>query len=188
MNNRFTATISATNGELSAVFARLDESPFDRLLVAIEKAKKIACFGAGREGLVLRALAMRLFHLGYDVAVVGDMTAPHLGPGDLLLLSAGTGFFYTGDGMRQIAQAAGAKVFCLTAQPEGRIPRNSDDYLDLPAQTMASDQGERKTSALPMGSLFELAQFLLGELIVLELMRRNRITAEAARARHTNLE
>jgi 6-phospho-3-hexuloisomerase len=188
MSNRFTATISATNGEVGEVFARLDESQVDRLLVAIEKAKKIACFGAGREGLMMRALAMRLFHLGYNVAVAGDMTAPYLGSGDLLLLSAGTGFFYTGDGMRQAAQAAGAKVFCLTAQPEGRIPRNSDDYLDLPAQTMASDQGQQKTSALPMGSLFELAQFLLGELIVFELMRRNRITADAARARHTNLE
>jgi len=39
----------------------------------------------------MRALAMRLFHLGYDVSVVGDMTAPFLTNGDLLILSVGPG-------------------------------------------------------------------------------------------------
>lgn len=44
-----------------------------------------------REGLMMRALAMRLFHLGCDAHVVGDMTLPPVGKGDLLLVSAGPG-------------------------------------------------------------------------------------------------
>ena len=37
-------------------------------------------------GLQMRGFAMRLFHMGRDVAVWGDMTTPHVGPGDLLFV------------------------------------------------------------------------------------------------------
>lgn len=42
---------------------------------------------------MMRALAMRLFHLGLSASVVGDMSAPAVGPGDLLIASAGPGQF-----------------------------------------------------------------------------------------------
>ena len=60
--------------------------------------------------------------------------------------------------------------------------------LLLPAQTMADDQGEAKTSVLPMGSLYEGCLFVLFEVMVLKLKDRLGIDAEAMRARHTNLE
>ena len=53
---------------------------------------------------------------------------------------------------------------------------------------MADDQGEEKTSVLPMGSLFEGALFVLFEVMILKLIARLEITPEAMRARHTNLE
>jgi 6-phospho-3-hexuloisomerase len=52
---------------------------------------------------------------------------------------------------------------------------------------MADDQGAR-TSVLPMGSLFETAQMVFFELVVLRLRERLGETAETMRARHTNLE
>ena len=55
---------------------------------AIVAAKRIVVFGLGREGLQMRGFAMRLFHMGRDVAVWGDMTTPALGPGDLFIASA----------------------------------------------------------------------------------------------------
>ena len=57
----------------------------------------------------------------------------------------------------------------------------------IPAQTMANDQAG-KLSILPMGSLFEAAQMLVFELVVLKLRDRLGETAETMRARHTNLE
>jgi 6-phospho-3-hexuloisomerase len=79
-------------------------------------------------------------------------------------------------------------VACVTARPDGTAARVSDRILTIPAQTMASDKGGAATSILPMGSLFEGAQYLAFELLVLALRDRLKIAPEAMRARHTNLE
>ncbi|MBW7056779.1 SIS domain-containing protein [Paracoccus bogoriensis] len=156
------------------------------LAQALAGAGRIACHGVGREGLMMRALAMRLFHLGLDTHVVGDMTVPPIGPGDLLLVSAGPGHFGTVASLAATAREAGAQVACLTAQPQGTVPRAADLVVHLPAQTMADDAGAG--SILPMGSLYEVLMLLFSELLVLDLRDRLGITPDAMRARHTNLE
>jgi 6-phospho-3-hexuloisomerase len=75
----------------------------------------------------------------------------------------------------------------VTAQPEGRTPSSADVVFAIPAQTMADDQGGQ-VSVLPMGSLFETAQMVLFELVVLALRDRLGETSESMRKRHTNLE
>ena len=184
----FSAYISKINTELGEILPRIDQAEFDMFLDAIQSASKIALYGVGREGLMIKALAMRLHHLGYDVSVVGDMTAPHLKTGDLLILSAGPGFFSTVDALRSVAQHDGAKVICITAQRQGRTPQACDGMVVLPAQTMADDQRTKATSVLPMGGLFELVMFVFGEISVLELLRRTGKSFGEARDRHTNLE
>jgi 6-phospho-3-hexuloisomerase len=176
------------SAELEDALGALTQREFGFFLGAIVAADKIALHGVGREGLMMRAFAMRLFHLGYNVGVVGDMTTPHLGTGDLLILSAGPGYFSTVDGLRAVAQRDGAKVLCLTAQREGKTPRACDGVLVIPAQTMADDRGKKMSSILPMGSLYELAMFVFFETVVLELLRRTGKTLGGARDRHTNLE
>jgi len=174
-------------GELGAVLKRIDAREVETLVDLIAGASRIATYGAGREGLMMRALAMRLFHLGLDVHVVGDMTTPRLGPGDLFLVSTGPGYLSTAQALIDTAKAAGARAACFTAEPEGRTPQSVDHVVVLPAQTMARDQGA-PSSFLPMGSLFEGAQFLFFEFLVLRLRDRLGETAETMRTRHTNLE
>jgi 6-phospho-3-hexuloisomerase len=82
---------SGALSELARVFAGLSDDAADILIEAIAAAKKIALYGCGREGLQLRGFAMRLFHLGREVSVRGDMTMPAIGRGDLLIVSAGPG-------------------------------------------------------------------------------------------------
>ena len=176
------------NKELEGVLEAVNAQEWESFLHAVAGAGKIALYGVGREGLMMRAFAMRLFHLGYNVSVVGDMTAPHLGAGDLLIVSAGPGYFSTVDGLRAVAQRDGAKVLCLTAQRDGRTPRACDRVLLIPAQTMADDQAATAGSILPMGSLYELAMFMVFEIIVLELLARTGKAFGEARDRHTNLE
>jgi 6-phospho-3-hexuloisomerase len=103
-------------------------------------------------------------------------------------VSAGPGGFSTVNGLLGVAQVAGARTACVTAQPDGEAPVMSDRVLAIPAQTMANDQGSAATSVLPMGSLFEGAQLLVFELLVLALRDRLGEPAERMRARHTNLE
>jgi 6-phospho-3-hexuloisomerase len=174
--------------EVTAVLSRVDIEQLKTFLDQIQAARKIALYGGGREGLMIRALAMRLFHLGYEVSVVGDMTAPYLSNGDLLILSVGPGYVSTIDALRSVAQRDGATVICLTAQPDGKTARAADKIVYLPAQTMADDSEGTATSVLPMGSLFELVLFVFGEIVVLELLKRTGKTFGQARDRHTNLE
>jgi 6-phospho-3-hexuloisomerase len=174
-------------GDLSKVFDRLPPGAEDALVEAIAAAKRIAIYGAGREGLQMDGFAMRLFHMGRDVHLVGDMTTPPIGLGDLLIVSSGPGASNIGDALIRVAREAGAKVAVVTAQPKGRTPASADVVFHIPAQTMADDLGAG-VSVLPMGSLFETAQMILFEIIVLKLRARLGETAETMRARHTNLE
>ncbi|MDD9908145.1 MAG: SIS domain-containing protein [Ahrensia sp.] len=151
-------------------------------------AGRIVCYGVGREGLMMKALAMRLYHLGLDAHVVGDMTAPPVGNGDVLFVSAGPGSFSTVAGLVGVAQEAGTDVVCITAEPDGPVPQSADVVVHAPAQTMAADKGAQATSILPMGSLFEALMFLFFELLVLDLRDQLGITPDAMRANHTNLE
>ncbi len=174
-------------GDLAKVFAALAPGAENALIEAILAAKRIAVYGCGREGLQMDGFAMRLFHLGLDVHVVGDMTVPPLGPGDLLLVSSGPGASNIGDALIAVAREAGAKIAVVTAQPDGRTPKRADVVFAIPAQTMADDRGG-EVSVLPMGSLFETAQMVLFEIIVLALRERLGESAESMRLRHTNLE
>ncbi len=171
--------------ELGEVFARLDEAEVDMAVDALAGANRIVCCGLGREGLLVRGLVMRLYHLGLHAAMVGDMTTPPVGPGDLLLVSAGSGSFPTVLALMGVAAEAGARTLVITAQ-DGEAARRADLLLRVPAQTMADDAGG--ASALPMGSLFEGALYLLFEVIVLHLRDKLGISTDAMRARHTNLE
>src|SRR5262249_41619550 len=150
----------------------------------IVRAGKIGTYGCGREALQVKGFAMRLFHLGLPVAVVGDMTMPPLGPGDVFLASSGPGETSTVLALMEIAKRAGATTRWLAPQPESTAGKLADFVLPTPAQTMASDQGASRTSALPMGSVFEGALFVLFEIMVLKLKALLGATPQEMRARH----
>ena len=173
--------------DIAKAVAGIDPVAFDAMMRALAAARRVVCYGVGREGLMMRALAMRLYHLGLDAHVVGDMSAPPAGPGDLLVVSAGPGDFSTVSALIGVARRDGARVACVTAQPGGAAPLASDLVLTIPAQTMADDQGVT-VSILPMGSLYEGAQYLTFELLILALRDHMGVDPLAMRARHTNLE
>lgn len=174
--------------ELQGVFARIDDDAVDQAVTMIAQARKIVVFGCGREGLQIRGFAMRLFHMGLAVSVVGDMTTPPIGEGDLFLVTVGPGDLSTASALLDVARRAGARILFITAQPDGRSAGYADHVLVLPAQTMANDQGETKSSTLPMGSLYEGSLFILFEVMVLKLCDRLKIGPDDMRRRHTNLE
>lgn len=174
--------------EIRAAVARVDPAVMQAMVEELARASRVVCYGVGREGLMMRALSMRLYHIGLDAHVAGEMSCPPVGPGDLLVVSAGPGGFSTVMGLIGVARAAGARIACVTAQPQGAAPQAADLVFHIPAQTMADDRGAAATSVLPMGSLFEGAQYLAFELLVLALRDRLGVAPETMRARHTNLE
>jgi 6-phospho-3-hexuloisomerase len=187
MTESLSALATGALHDLEAVFAAMPDDALDGLVEEIVKAKRIVVFGLGREGLQMRGFAMRLFHMGRNVAVWGDMTTPEVGVGDLLFVSAGPGDLATARTLVGIAKAAGARTLLVTAQPRGQLAAQVDVVTVIPAQTMADDRGAQ-ASVLPMGSLFETSQMIAFELAILKLRRRFNESADTMRARHTNLE
>ncbi|KNA23903.1 hypothetical protein SOVF_019470 [Spinacia oleracea] len=169
----------------------------DQITTTAAQNGRIFVYGVGREGLMLKALCMRLAHLGLSAHCVFDMTTPPIGPTDLLIASAGPGGFSTVDAICGVAKSNGACVLLLTAQPEsGSSVEYATVVAHVPAQTMADDdhdhQGghveESRPLLLPMGSLYEGALFVLFEMVVFRVGDVLSQTPEVVRARHTNLE
>src|SRR5689334_24812557 len=169
--------------EIGSVFGRIAPGTADGMCAEILKARRIACYGVGREGLMMKALCMRLMHLGLDAHVVGDMTTPPVGKGDLLIASAGPGSFSTVIALVGEGREAGARTMVVTAQPEGPAPRQADVVIHLPAQTMTDDRGS-SAGLLPMGSLYEAAQLVFFDLISILLREKTGKSPDQMRARH----
>ncbi len=172
--------------EIDRVLSGVDQDEVDALCEAILSAGTTVVYGLGREGLVMRGFAMRLMHLGIPTAVVGDMTTPPVGKGDLFLVSCGPGYLSTVDALTSVALDAGATVAMITSQPAAPLPQRAGVRLALPAQTMAEQEGS--TSQQAMGSVFEQAMWILLDSIVPRLQTALGQGSEDLRRRHTNLE
>ncbi|XP_022141151.1 uncharacterized protein LOC111011614 [Momordica charantia] len=166
------------------------------LAAAATRKARVFLYGVGREGLMLKALCMRLAHLGLSSHQVFDMNAPPIAAQDLLIASAGPGGFSTVDAICSVAKSNGGRVLLVTAQPEtGSSVKHADVICYVPAQTMADDEEaaaaegvKSRRPLLPMGSLYEGALFVLFEMVVYRLGEALGETPEAVRSRHTNLE
>jgi 6-phospho-3-hexuloisomerase len=181
------AKSDAVLAELRDSMKHVDSVAFHELTTALLAAPRVFLHGLGREGLQMKGLAMRLFHLGLDAHVVGEMTTPAIGKGDVLFVSSGPGDFGSIRSLIAIAREAGARIAVVTAATGSETTRNADLALVLPAQTMADDLTKR-SSQLPMGSLFEVAMMLSFELLALHVRDLKGETSETMRKRHTNLE
>lgn len=68
--------LSLVQDEIATTTAKIDEQQVATLARHINLSDRIFVAGAGRSGLVLRMVAMRLMHLGLNVHVAGDTTPP----------------------------------------------------------------------------------------------------------------
>ena len=172
--------------EVAAAVRSVPDAEIDGIVDELLRARRIACYAGGREGLVMRGLVMRLFHAGLDVHYVGEMTCPAIGSGDLLVLSCGPGRISMVEALAGVARRDGARLLYLTAQPDVAPADLADRTVRITAQTMADDSGS--AAALPMGSAYEIALFVLVDLVTNGVRRRRSESAEELRSRHTNLE
>jgi 6-phospho-3-hexuloisomerase len=178
--------VRAILAELDRVLGQVDEAEVDAFCAAILGARRILAYALGRENLALRSFVMRLMHMGLDVAMVGDITAPPVGPGDLFLTVCGPGYLSTTVGLMGVARQAGARIVMITAQPQAELPRQADLVLTIPAQTLADS--EQSSSGQAMGSAFEQGLWILLDALVPRLQAALGQSAHDLRARHANLE
>jgi 6-phospho-3-hexuloisomerase len=174
--------------EIDQCIEKVKNQEIERLIQEITIAKRIFILGLGREALMIKAFAMRLMHLGLEVDIVGDVTTPRITNKDLLIATVGTGYCAsTGELVRIAKEKANAKVALITAAAESKLAPYVDITVRIPAQTMAQE-AEAKKSIQPMGSLFEQAELIFFDCLLIILKDRLGRKDEDLEKMHTILE
>ena len=174
--------------DLETVFEQISPSQLDLLSRELLAARQIVCYGVGREGLMIEAIAMRLMHAGFSSYVVGEMVTPPVRPGDVFLASAGPGHFPTVKTLLQVARRAGGRTVVITAQPARAAQMPADVLIQLPAQTMVDVEAGTPSSVLTMGTPYEASLLLFGDLLVLRLLELTHQKREDMYTRYTNMK
>ena len=168
----------------------------DILLSARKDGKRIFVVGAGRSGLVAKAFAMRLLHLGFNVYVVGETILPPLVKGDVLLAVSGSGRTKSVVAIAEVAKSIGAKIIALTTYPDSPLGKLADILVRIPGRTKLAREEDyyvRQVMGVheplaPLGTLFEATTMIFLDGIVAELMNRLGVTEAELQERHTNIE
>lgn len=157
----------------------LDAAEIDALAGAIIDARSVFFSGQGRSGLMTRALAIRLMHLGVKVHVAGEPSTPAIGAQDLLIaVSASAGTKATLEHVR-IARSSGARVALVSSKkPE---PDVADLGLTLPACLAVP-------TVQHAGSLFEQAFLLVGDALAWHIQTQLGVDERLMNERHANLQ
>jgi 6-phospho-3-hexuloisomerase len=172
--------------DLENVFERVDPAQLEVLSQELIAARHVVSYGVGREGLMMSAIAMRLMHAGFRSYFVGEMVTPPVRQGDVFLASAGPGHFPTIETLLKVAREAGGRTVIITAQPTRAAQMPADVVIHLPAQTMV-DVADG-LSVLTMGTHYEAALLLFGDLLILRLLELTHQKREDMYTRYTNMK
>ncbi len=157
---------------------------------------KILVMGAGRSGLVGRAFAMRLLHLGYNVYVLGDTIVPRIGRDDIVVAISGSGRTKLIVTAAEAAKQVGATVIAVTSYLDSPLAEIADIVVEVPGRTKIAreeDYFARQILGIheplaPLGTLFEDTAMVFLDAVVAELMDRLGKTEEDLKAIHANIE
>lgn len=169
--------------EVAAILPRISDDSSDAFVRELARCKSIYITGVGRSGLVVQAFGQRLMHLGFDVHLASEITAPAIRRGDLLVACSGTGATLLPLYMARKAHRIGARVVSLTARPKSPLSKISNLTVTIPAPL---ERG--RETRQPARSLFEQVLFLYLDSVILTAMHGLKIPGRKIRRRHANLE
>ncbi len=178
----------------------INASQIDRMaevLVDLYHRKgKVLVMGAGRSGLVGKAFAMRLLHLGFNSYVLGETIVPSISRGDVAVAISGSGRTGLIVEAADAAKKVGAYVIAITTYPESPLGQLADLVVMVPGRSKVSkmdDYFARQILGLheplaPLGTLFEDTAMLLLDGVIYYLMIKLNVTEDEMRNRHANIE
>jgi 6-phospho-3-hexuloisomerase len=185
---------------IEAALTGLNPVEVEALLSSLEKARKdnskVLIVGAGRSGLVGKAFAMRLMHLGFDVYVLGETITPHVGENDLVLVISGSGKTSGPLNAANMAKKLNAKVIAITSQESSPLAITADQVVDIPGRQDIAKEDEYTSRQLKgqheslvfMGTMFEDTCMLFLDSVIAELMNRLGVSEEFLWERHATIE
>jgi len=183
MNNgiRFKESVSYINSKIDDILKSVDGNRVEDAIKLFMKAKRIFVYGTGRSGLVGKAFAIRLVHLGFQTFVIGETITAPVQKDDLVVLISGSGETIPVTMTAEIARRLGAKIISITANPDSHIARFADVIISL-------STGEKNPDLAPLGTLFEASSWIFLDGLVAELMARKGEDEKKMKKRHATLE
>jgi 6-phospho-3-hexuloisomerase len=183
---------------IAAIAGSISDEEVERFIGEILHAKRIYVMGAGRSGLVAKAFAMRLMHLGFASYVVGETITPAMKPGDLVIVFSGSGMTKTVADIAETAKEIGGRVALITSNKDSRIGRIADTLVIIEHHRDAirdegaefeirQVMGEHKSFA-PLGTLFETAAMIFADAVISRLMEITKTDEKELKDRHANIE
>jgi len=179
-----------------SVTEELDPKNIEDMTELLQTSKNVFVMGLGRSGLVARAFAMRLMHLGISVYVVGETTTPALSSKDCLLAISGSGETFSIISAANIAHKRGTKIIAVTSYVDSTLGEMADLVVHIKGRTKIDSEKNYITrqmngkhqSLSPMGTLFEVTSLIFLDSLIAQIMLEMEITEEDMKARHTVIE
>lgn len=171
-------------------------SLIELLIDAYKRKARVLIIGAGRSGLIGKAFAMRLLHLGFHVYVLGETIIPRIRENDLVIAISGSGRTKLIVTAAEAARAVNAKVVAITSYSDSPLAKISDLVVIVPGRTKIAEEEDYFTrqilgiheSLAPLGTLFENAALVFLDGLIAELMSKLGKTEEDLRNEHANIE
>ncbi|MET1159816.1 MAG: 6-phospho-3-hexuloisomerase [Thermoprotei archaeon] len=168
----------------------------EELVNAYRRGARILVMGAGRSGLVGKAFAMRLLHMGYQVYVLGETIIPRIRKNDIVIAISGSGRTKLIVTAAEAAKAVGAKIIAITSYPDSPLAEISDIVVRVPGRTKIAEEEDYfarqilgiHESLAPLGTLFEDTAMVFLDGVVAELMHKLGKSEDDLRNEHANIE
>jgi len=126
------------------------ETLLDTLMHVKRDGRKALVLGAGRSGLVGKAFAIRLMHVGIDVYVMGETITPAIGEGDIVIIISGSGSGAMSTTAAHMAKRLGSLIFAVTSYPDSELAARAHAQIRIALSPLFSMQ---KSSLHPGGRI-----------------------------------
>lgn len=162
--------------EIQQALEKIDERFIEELVCEIADASRIFLWGLGRSGMMAKAFAMRLSHLGKESYFVGELCPP-LRKKDLLIIASKTGRPKMLIPPIEAAKKSKARTLYITGTKNPLIKVCDRSFVfNLPSSSQFG------------GSLFEQTLFVFFDEIVERYRKKFKISFEMMEKNHANWE
>ena len=197
-SHRVQEMMQLMGSKIRRIAKAIPDKEVDTFLSELLHARRIYVMGAGRSGLVAKAFAMRLMHLGMQAYVVGETITPALDARDVMVIFSGSGKTKTIADIAETAHRIGARICLITSNADSRIAKLAtsiviiqsfrdevkDDAAEFEIRQMLGDH----KSFAPLGTLFETASMVFADAAISRLMEITKTDESALKNRHANIE
>jgi 6-phospho-3-hexuloisomerase len=188
-------------GKMEETARALDAEQAARFLDEMLAARRVYVAGAGRSGLVSRAFAMRLMHLGFESYVIGETITPAFSAGDTLVAFSGSGETNSIVDICETAKELGGRLCLITSSTDSRISRIADCIVMIGSQESRGEVTSQyevrqiigqyrsvSASFAPFGTLFETAALIFADAVISALIETRHCNLEEVRGRLSNVQ